>query len=67
MNSLPEGPDVPLGLGLTLAQNAQALSRFAALSADQKQQMIDHTHQIDSKKEMQAYVEQFVRGELSGL
>lgn len=51
-----EGPEIPMGLGLALAQNVDAMNRFAALPDSQKREVIEHTHVIHSKKEMQAYV-----------
>ena len=50
---------MPLGLGLALAQNIKAMNRFADLSPQQQQQMINQTHQIHSKQEMKAFVQQF--------
>jgi uncharacterized protein YdeI (YjbR/CyaY-like superfamily) len=55
MNSTDNG--IPLGLGMALAQNSDALTRFAGLSAQERQQIIDRTHSINSKKEMRSYVE----------
>lgn len=51
-----EGPEIPMGLGMALAQNVDAMNRFAALPESEKQSIIAHTHSIQSKKEMQAYV-----------
>ena len=48
---------VPLGLGMALAQNNEALSRFAELSRQQRQHIIDRTHNISSKKEMKSFVD----------
>lgn len=64
MKNFAEGPEMPIGLGLTMAQNLNAMNRFTALSPQQKQKMIDHTHQINSRKEMRAFVDQFARGEV---
>ena len=52
--------DLPLGLGMALAQNTQALNAFAAMPQDQQQRVIQHTHTIRSKQEMQAYVNSLV-------
>lgn len=49
--------DVPIGFGLALAQNEEALSRFSALTDEQKQQVIDATHSIRSKDEMRRFVD----------
>jgi len=53
-------PEIPLGLGMALAQNLDAMNYFSSLSGDMKKKIIDHTHAIKSKKEMQAYVDSFV-------
>ena len=37
-----------------------AMEYFASLSHEQQQAVITHTHQIRSKKEMQAYVRSLV-------
>ncbi len=50
--------EMPLGLGMALAQNQQAMMLYAALTDEEKQAVIDGTHQIRSSKEMHAYVEQ---------
>lgn len=62
MKNYAEGPEMPLGLGMALAQNLNAMNHFASLSREQQQQVIDNTHSIGSKKEMQAYVQQLGRG-----
>jgi len=48
---------LPMGLGMALAQNPEAMNRFAALSEEEKRQVVRHTHEIGSKKEMRAYVD----------
>lgn len=65
MKNFAEGPDMPIGLGLAMAQNLDAMNRFATLTLQQKQQMIEHTHQINSRKEMKAFVSEFARGEIN--
>lgn len=57
-----EGPEIPLGLGMALAQNLDAMNRFSNLSEAEKQSIIAHTHEISSKKEMQAYVNSLFNG-----
>lgn len=52
-----EGVQIPLGLGMALAQNLDAMNRFAALDDAAKQRIVEHTHQIGSKREMRAYVD----------
>lgn len=57
MNNFVDGPEMPLGLGMALAQNLNAMNRFASLSKAEQQAIIAHTHSINSKEEMQAYVQ----------
>ena len=57
MENYVNSPDVPMGLGMALAQNRSALDAFAALSREQQEQVIAGTHDIRSKAEMQAYVQ----------
>ncbi len=57
MSNYANGPEIPMGLGMALAQNSQAMQYFSSLSPQQKRAVIDRTHQINSKEEMQAYVQ----------
>lgn len=49
---------MPLGFGMALAQNPAAMQAFSSLPQSQKQEVIQGTHQIHSKQEMAAYVNQ---------
>lgn len=60
--NLANGPEIPMGLGMALAQNLHAMNSFSQLPAEEQQQIIAHTHEIRSRKEMQAYVEQLFPG-----
>lgn len=51
------GKDIPLGFGMALAQNSDAMTRFSAMTDEQRRQLIEGTHSVRSKKEMQAYVD----------
>ncbi len=44
---------------MALSQNTDAMSFFGALSPDEQQEIINHTHTIQSKQEMQDYVNDF--------
>ena len=44
--------DLPLGFGMALAQNEQAMTYFANLTEEQKQSVITATHNIQSKQEI---------------
>ncbi|MGN1347296.1 MAG: hypothetical protein ACI4V1_10970 [Eubacteriales bacterium] len=51
--------EMPLGLGMALAQNPSALDRFAQLNEEEKHELIGSVHGIRSKEEMRAFVEHF--------
>lgn len=51
------GDDIPLGFGMALAQNSEAMSRFSAMTDEQRRRLIEGTHSVRSKKEMKAYVD----------
>ncbi len=51
------GRDIPLGFGMALAQNVKAMEKFASLSEQEKKQLIDKTHSINSKQEMKQFVD----------
>lgn len=53
---LLKNTEIPLGLGMALAENLNALNEFSALSDEQKQSVIFKTHQIQSKQEMHSFV-----------
>ena len=55
---------MPMGLGMALAENMQAMQYFAALPDQKKQAVIDHTHQIQSKQEMRQFVQELPSGRL---
>lgn len=52
----PIGGEVPLGLGMALARNPAAMAAFSAMSPQQRQTVIDGTHQLRSAAEMRQYV-----------
>lgn len=57
--------DLPLGFGMALAQNESALKQFKALSEQQKQVVINKASKINSKQDMQCFVNYFSEGSLS--
>jgi hypothetical protein len=57
-----DGPKIPLGLGMALAQNLNAMNYFASLDNTGKQQVIDGTHSVRSKSEMKQYVSNLTEG-----
>lgn len=53
--------ELPMGLGMALCANQQAADCFAQMSPEEQQQVIEGTHQIQSRAEMRAYVASLVR------
>ncbi len=51
---------MPIGLGMALAQRPEAMEKFATLSEAKKQEIIDGTHSISSKEEMRQYVDKII-------
>jgi len=49
--------DMPMGLDIALAKNERAHDYFYSLSEEAQKNIINHTHTINSKEEMQAYVD----------
>lgn len=47
---------LPMGFSMALAQNEKALNCFSNMSEQQKKDVIDKTHSIQSKKEMKMFV-----------
>lgn len=54
--------EYPIGFGLTLAMNAKAMEKFTAMPEEKQQSIIDQTHQVHSKGEMQALVQSIADG-----
>lgn len=48
--------DLPMGFGMALAQNEQAMKKFEALTEEEKQAVVQKTHTVSSKREMQSLV-----------
>lgn len=48
--------DLPMGLGMALSQDLNAMKYFSSLSPDQQRDIIDQTHRITSKSEMKQFV-----------
>lgn len=47
---------VPIGFGMELAQNEEAMARYAGLSQQQKQAILDQAHRARSEEEMRQIV-----------
>ena len=52
-----EKNEMPVGLGMALAMNPEAMQKFASLTETKKQEIINGTHTVSSKAEMKQYVE----------
>ncbi|WP_312061299.1 hypothetical protein [Anaerotignum sp.] len=61
MGKFTSGTEIPVGLGLAL-EEYNAMDYFFSLTTQAQQQIINHTHMIQSKKQMLAYVEALVYG-----
>ena len=48
--------ELPIGFGMALAQNTEALEKFGSLPPEQQKDMIARAHSARSKAEMQALV-----------
>lgn len=47
---------VPIGFSMALAKDMEALTAFSSMSHEQKENVINHSREIESKDEMQNYV-----------
>jgi len=50
-------PDMPMGLDAALGENKRAEDYFYSLPEAAQKQIIDRTHAVRSKEEMQAFVD----------
>lgn len=53
--------EMPVGFSMALAQNPDAMQKFAMLSEDKKQEIINGTHSVKSKQEMHEYVNKLIK------
>lgn len=53
--------EMPIGFSMALTLNPQAMEKFATLTEAQKHEIINGTHSIKSKKEMQQYVDNLTK------
>ena len=53
--------EMPIGLSMALALNPEAMEKFESLTKVQKQEIINGTHSIKSKEEMQQYVNNLIK------
>lgn len=56
---------VPMGLGMGLCKDMNAMNRFATLDEASKQRVIDKAKNVRSKSQMQSLVNSLGQGDLS--
>lgn len=56
MNDINPMAELPMGFGMALARNLSAMEHFSSLSPDRQRDIIDQTHRVTSKSEMQSFV-----------
>lgn len=66
MNGFVGNTDVPLGLGMALAQNMSAMEHFAMLDEKQRKIIIENAGNVRSRKEMRDYVQRIAEGNFPG-
>lgn len=52
--------EMPVGFGMALAQNPAAMQKFAMLSEEEKQKIIEGTHSVSSREDMHRYVNRLI-------
>lgn len=52
--------ELPLGFGMALAQDEAAMKKFESLTEEQKQSVLQQTHSVKSKREMQQLVSDLI-------
>lgn len=56
MNNIINNSNIPMGFSMALSKNLDAMNYFSSIPHDKQQQIIDGTHNIRSKQEMNEYV-----------
>lgn len=51
---------MPIGLGMALAMNHEAMQKFASLPESKKREIINGTHSVSSKAQMRQYVDNII-------
>ena len=57
MNNNSNADSMPLGLGMALAQNTDAMKYFSDLTPGEQAKIISHVRTINSKNEMHQFVQ----------
>lgn len=64
MGIFTDPPEVPVGLGIALCKNPQALQRYASMTSSEKSAVISRAHGVSSSSEMDAFVEALSEGKI---
>jgi hypothetical protein len=64
MGIFTETPNVPIGLGIALCKNPEAMKKYAFLSKEQTLNVISRSHGVESRDEMDAFVEALAEGQI---
>lgn len=64
MHKLTTGKEIPVGLGLAL-EEYKAMDYFFSLSAEAQQQIINHSHTLESTHEMLDYVHSLISSKIN--
>ena len=57
----PDGPDIPLGLGMQLAQNPKAMQAFGRMSNAQKSELIGYLQSAATGGDAEARMSEVIR------
>lgn len=52
----PEGPDLPLGFGMHLMQDSQAVENFGKLNSYEKKKVIDYVQDVHTGNEAKEHI-----------
>lgn len=61
MSSLLNSHEIPVGLGMALAENIEAMKYFTSLEESEQRKIIDYTHTIKSRMQMHLFVNNFFK------
>ena len=64
MGVFTDSPEVPIGLGIALCKNPEAMHKYTSLSEQQKCDVISRSHGVGSREEMDAFVESLAQGQI---
>lgn len=53
---------IPIGFGMALAQNEEAMNAYARMTQEQKQAILNRAHQAHSEQEMHNIVSGIISG-----